>query len=85
MRGTIRNAYSNAYWMRNALCAEHPNPEWWTGASSDEIARAIALCRTCPVKDACLAFALDTHVGGSVWGGTTPSDRRHLRREGQRP
>lgn len=32
----------------------------------------------CPVKDECLAFALDTGEEWWVWGGTTEPEREHL-------
>lgn len=44
-------------------------------------ARAVAVCRGCPVRAACLTWALAnpalTEYG--VWGGTTPAQRRRKR------
>lgn len=45
---------------------------------------AITLCRTCPVAQACRAFALE-HEASGVWGGTTEDDRRRWRRAHHRP
>jgi len=39
-------------------------------------AAAVAVCRTCPVKADCLAWALETRQSFGVLGGTTP-DQRH--------
>jgi hypothetical protein len=45
---------------------------------------ALALCRSCPVIAACLAFALRTEQGqpekarSGIFGGTTPEQRRRL-------
>lgn len=38
-----------------------------------------ALCGSCPVRDACLEYALANNVVG-VWAGTTTAERRDLRR-----
>jgi hypothetical protein len=44
--------------------------------------RAITVCTTCPVKRACLEAALDIEVSADIgiWGGTTPTARRRIRR-----
>lgn len=39
---------------------------------------AIAICETCPVQTPCLDAGLDEPEG--IWAGTTPDDRRHLRK-----
>ena len=44
-----------------------------------EIEEAKAVCRQCPVKAACLAWALDNEDFG-VWGGTSEDERRAMRR-----
>jgi hypothetical protein len=43
-----------------------------------ETALARRLCRTCPVREPCLHYALDHHVEG-VWGGLDEAERRQLR------
>jgi WhiB family redox-sensing transcriptional regulator len=51
--------------------------------SSDDTApaqAAIAICRRCPHQDECLQWALDTKQGYGIWGGTTPAQRRIMRR-----
>ncbi len=42
---------------------------------SDDTRRAKFLCSTCPIRDECLAFALDRDVPYGVWGGTTFEER----------
>jgi WhiB family redox-sensing transcriptional regulator len=49
------------------------------GRTSPAEEAAIAVCRTCPVIDECLAFALE-HGEVGVWGGTTEVQRREMRR-----
>lgn len=45
-----------------------------------QVAAAVAVCRTCPVRRQCLAHALDVGEEFGIWGGLTESDRRALRR-----
>lgn len=45
----------------------------------DDAGFALALCADCPVRDACLAYALDNCEQG-IWGGTGTEDRRLMRR-----
>jgi Transcription factor WhiB len=35
----------------------------------------------CPVRDACLSFALQNNERFGVWGGTTEQDRRAIRKK----
>lgn len=44
----------------------------------DQVAQAKALCRRCPVQQACLAIAIRFREGDGIWGGTTPGERRRL-------
>ncbi|MBP2367863.1 WhiB family transcriptional regulator [Pseudonocardia parietis] len=41
----------------------------WFAESPDDAERAKALCRTCPVRGACLATALRRGEPWGVWGG----------------
>jgi WhiB family redox-sensing transcriptional regulator len=41
---------------------------------------ALAVCARCPVRQACLDYALRTNQPDGVWGMATPSQRRTLRR-----
>lgn len=48
----------------------------------EDVRRAKAVCAGCPVRAACLEFALVTHQDYGVWGGTSESERYQLRRAG---
>ena len=79
-------------WRDQAACrsgdAELFFPAGSTGAAVDWIQSAKAICRSCPVKDACLRFALETNQEAGVWGGTDEDERRRLRkvwRSGRQP
>lgn len=52
------------------------DPELWFSRSSSERALAVALCRECPIREACAQYALDNRDVTGVWGGTTTADRR---------
>ncbi len=49
-------------------------------ATADEEAEALALCATCPVRTECLQYALRNSENHGIWGGTTPEERRRMRR-----
>ncbi|MEU1043090.1 WhiB family transcriptional regulator [Streptomyces sp. NPDC005551] len=51
-----------------------------TGPAVLQIREAKAVCRRCPVRDACLRWALDTEQTLGVWGGTSENERRALKR-----
>lgn len=38
------------------------------------------ICTTCPASTACLEWALK-HESEGIWGGTTPIQRKHMRRQ----
>lgn len=71
-------------WRDQAACL-HVDPELFfpvgtTGIAIVTIDAAKAVCRSCPVRDACLQFALETKQEDGVWGGTDEAERRRLRR-----
>ena len=43
-----------------------------------KIAKAIALCEMCEMKDPCLKMALVTQTEFGVFGGTTPQQRKAM-------
>lgn len=67
-------------WMRWASCAETDpdifHPEDGNAAQAEQ---AKSVCRRCPVRDQCLAYALDNNEEHGVWGGLSPKERRRLR------
>lgn len=44
---------------------------------------AKAICAGCPVREACLEFAIASHQDDGVWGGLDENERRRLRRRRQ--
>ena len=55
-----------------------------SGSAVAHIKAAQAVCRRCPVQQACLRFALETNQEAGVWGGKDEDERRRLRRTGRR-
>lgn len=48
-----------------------------TGPGAAQVARAKAVCNTCPVVADCLAFALEHGLTDGVFGGLSASERRN--------
>ena len=75
-------------WIDRASCLEHdPDlffPVGTTGPAVEQTARAKGVCRTCAVRDECLAWALDTCQDAGVWGGLDEEERREIRRARRR-
>ncbi len=71
-------------WTAWAACrAEDPElffPIGTTGPALHEAEEAKAVCAHCPVRNECLDWALRVGEAHGVWGGTTPEERRWLRR-----
>ncbi len=64
-------------------CANHENPNLWFPEGGSNGAKAIAICRGCPLIDACAAFAIPQPRLYGVWGGLNDADRARLRRRQQ--
>jgi WhiB family redox-sensing transcriptional regulator len=82
--GYRSNDRVDASWRDHAACRfaapELFFPAGTTGVALDEIEAAKAVCKACPVQDACLRFAFETKQEDGIWGGTTEDERRRLRR-----
>lgn len=63
------------------LCSEYDTeifyPEEYTDA---DVAQAKSICGDCWIKEECLSFAIKINEKEGVWGGTTPAERRRIRR-----
>ncbi|MEV4432935.1 WhiB family transcriptional regulator [Streptomyces sp. NPDC049555] len=75
-------------WRQYAKC-RHEDPDLFfpIGRSGPALAQAEdakSVCRTCPVQEQCLRWAMETGQEYGVWGGTSEDDRRALRRARQR-
>lgn len=82
MTSTAQPVAGAGAWRTRAACRDaDPEAFYPTGRDADTGA-ATAICRTCPVIDACLQHAIDHREHHGIWGGRTPDERRHLAQTG---
>lgn len=71
-------------WRDKAACrhtdADLFFPVGSTGGAIEQIQAAKVVCRSCPVQDDCLRFALETNQETGIWGGKDETERHGLRR-----
>ena len=70
-------------WREDAACRD-ADPELFfpvgtAGPAQHQIREARRICRGCPARAPCLAWALHHGITDGVWGGTTEEQRRALR------
>ncbi len=79
-------------WLDDAACKGH-NPEVWyvptlPNPDRDVWVTARTICKPCPAREACLAYALDNEQGmetrHGMWGGLAPEERAALVRQQRR-
>lgn len=71
-------------WRASAACRDIDTelffPLGETGDALEQAERAKAICRTCPVQEECLDYALTANEQAGIWGGATEAERRSIRR-----
>ena len=68
-------------WRDDAACAGADADFFFPiGEDDDTSEMAKSVCVECPVREACLGYALSTNQTEGVWGGMTGPERRRLRR-----
>lgn len=70
----------NLSWRQKAAC-RGVDPDIFYPVSDDDAEAAKAICATCPVREACLEYALANRERDGVWGGATERERRRLIRQ----
>jgi len=63
-----------------AACRDFPEVDFHPHRNGDPLP-ALTICRACPVRVPCLAYALE-HGEVGVWGATTDKMRRRMNRRG---
>lgn len=77
---TLADLAAQNDWMDEGLCSQadpdlfHPED-----GNAAQAAKAKSVCRRCPVRDRCLAYAVDNNEEHGIWGGLSPKERRRLR------
>lgn len=83
-RRPTTNATPSDTWMRTALCRQIDSalffPEGRGGAVVMQTEQAKQVCNLCPVKTACLEWAVETGQSAGVWGGLSEDERLPLLR-----
>ena len=73
-------------WQEDAACREYDNILFFGEEGESELekqtreAEAKAICQTCPVKEPCLEFAMETAQKYGIWGGLSDKERASLKR-----
>jgi WhiB family redox-sensing transcriptional regulator len=76
---TLRNPRTDTAWRDEAACRGFET-EIFFPITDEDAGPAKAICATCPVREACLEFALVTRQEDGIWGGLTEAERRRIRR-----
>jgi WhiB family redox-sensing transcriptional regulator len=71
-------------WRLDALCAE-TDPDAFFPEKGGSTREAKRVCTGCPVRAACLDFALANDERFGIWGGLSERERRRLRLLGHAP
>ena len=70
----------NLSWRTRAAC-QGLDPAIFYPTSDEEASEAKAVCGACPVRQACLEYALANRERDGVWGGATERERRRIIRQ----
>jgi len=75
-------------WWNQAACRNRDSDQFFpigtAPAAQRQVAAAKQVCSTCPVRNPCLIWALETGTDHGVWGGLTEDERRTLKRRDAR-
>ena len=68
-------------WIPQAICVGTDPDAFTADVITPTMARVLkSICNECPVINECRDYAMSNDFVHGVWGGTTPQDRRRLRR-----
>ncbi len=72
----------NPTWHKRAACRGIDVEVFYPPSEDDaDAAEAKAICAECPVRQACLEYALAHREREGVWGGCTERERRRIVRQ----
>jgi WhiB family redox-sensing transcriptional regulator len=77
------NTTKTLVWRQRAAC-RGVDPDIFYPVSDEEAEDAKAICGPCPVRHACLEWALTNRESDGVWGGATERERRRIIRRRRR-
>lgn len=67
-------------WQADALCAQ-TDPEAFFPEKGGSTRDAKRVCSECPVREACLDYAMENDERFGIWGGLSERERRRLRKQ----
>jgi len=65
-------------WQADALCAQ-TDPDLFMPDRGGSTVAAKKVCGECPVRAACLDYAIVTGQPEGIWGGLSADERRRIR------
>jgi WhiB family redox-sensing transcriptional regulator len=70
----------NLSWRQHAAC-RGVDPDVFYPIADEDADEAKAICARCPVRQACLEYALVNRERDGIWGGATERERRRMIRQ----
>jgi len=70
----------NMSWRKRGAC-RGLDPDIFYPAAEEDAPEAQAICAMCPVRQACLEYALAARERDGIWGGATERERRRMIRQ----
>jgi WhiB family redox-sensing transcriptional regulator len=83
---SLADTFEGAEWQEEGLCRGYDNVLFFGDEGESELekqareSRAKSICKTCPVLEPCLEFAMETNQKYGIWGGLTAKERASLKR-----
>ncbi|MFG2374941.1 WhiB family transcriptional regulator [Streptomyces sp. NPDC048504] len=71
-------------WQQEALCAQ-TGADFFFPEPGSSVREAKRICGMCPIRSACLEYALDNDERFGVWGGLSEKERLEIRRTSRGP
>ncbi|HLS01449.1 MAG TPA: WhiB family transcriptional regulator [Beutenbergiaceae bacterium] len=72
-------------WATNAACAKFPthqtDPIFFPKQKNPDTTDAQNLCATCPARQPCAEYAIESNEPHGIWGGLTTGQREQIRAE----
>ncbi len=67
-------------WIDRAACRGMPTSVFFPEGRGASDTEALAVCRSCPVREPCGDYAVTEGLTVGIWGGMTAEDRAEVRR-----
>ncbi|NNN20854.1 MAG: WhiB family transcriptional regulator [Acidimicrobiales bacterium] len=78
----MTSTLTNLTWRNKAACRGLDPDVFYPDPEDDALAlEAKGVCEICPVRQACLEYALSHREKEGVWGGATERERRRILRQ----